>query len=361
MTVKTHPAVADYLARTKAALADLPAGEVEEIVDDIGPHLSEVAAELGEEVSVEALSQRLGTPEQYAAELRAAAGYPPAAPGPPAGSRRPAVATARFALWALVLGVLIAFFAGLAFAVLGRSIASLLLLALPLFVAIVLVFTDTVRPSDVDELPESRAGRRAGRRLVKVFPDAMVDYLRALRPAWWGLRVLVVGGVTLVAGVAGGPVYLVPVGAVLVVLLMFGKRARTDRRYRWVVAPANFFAAGLVLTLLAALIAYLTGPRWENLPGEVYAPSMPSNFYGFGPNGQPLPEFYLYDQDGRPVYVFHTSCGRYDAGNAETNRFPQPRVEFDPRTGDCVERTDVPFVIAVPTSAPTTTPPPPSK
>jgi uncharacterized membrane protein len=72
MTTRTHPAVDEYLARTQAALSDLPASQVEEIVEDIGPHLSETTGELGSGVTVAALTERLGTPEQYASELRAA-------------------------------------------------------------------------------------------------------------------------------------------------------------------------------------------------------------------------------------------------------------------------------------------------
>jgi hypothetical protein len=39
MTTTTHPAVAEYVGRIQAALADLPEAEVEEIVEDIGQHL----------------------------------------------------------------------------------------------------------------------------------------------------------------------------------------------------------------------------------------------------------------------------------------------------------------------------------
>src|SRR5689334_3464157 len=99
MSAPTNTAVSEYLNRTQAALADLPAAEVEEILEDIGPHLAEVADELGEGVSVETLIERLGTPEDYASELRTAAGYPPAETTPkPAG-----VLLSRLALWLLTL------------------------------------------------------------------------------------------------------------------------------------------------------------------------------------------------------------------------------------------------------------------
>ena len=54
--------------------SDLPPGELEDVLDDVTGHLSEVACEFGEEPTLAALQERLGTPRQYAAELRTAAG-----------------------------------------------------------------------------------------------------------------------------------------------------------------------------------------------------------------------------------------------------------------------------------------------
>ncbi|MGC4838616.1 HAAS signaling domain-containing protein [Micromonospora vinacea] len=72
MTV-TEQEITDYVARVRAALADLPTGQRDELTEDLADHLTEVAAE-----SEGTLLERLGEPETYAAELRAAAG---AAPG----------------------------------------------------------------------------------------------------------------------------------------------------------------------------------------------------------------------------------------------------------------------------------------
>ncbi|MEW2441997.1 HAAS signaling domain-containing protein [Micromonospora marina] len=68
MTV-TGQEITDYVDRVRAALADLPPRVRDELTEDLPEHLAEVAAE-GEG----ALVDRLGTPEAYAAELRAAAG-----------------------------------------------------------------------------------------------------------------------------------------------------------------------------------------------------------------------------------------------------------------------------------------------
>ncbi|WBC03938.1 hypothetical protein [Micromonospora sp. WMMA1976] len=68
MTV-TGQEITDYVDRVRAALADLPPVVRDELTEDLPEHLAEVAAE-----GDGALVDRLGTPEAYAAELRAAAG-----------------------------------------------------------------------------------------------------------------------------------------------------------------------------------------------------------------------------------------------------------------------------------------------
>ncbi|MFG2053558.1 HAAS signaling domain-containing protein [Micromonospora sp. NPDC048930] len=68
MTV-TGQEIADYVDRVRAALADLPPAVRDELTEDLPEHLAEVAAETDG-----TLVDRLGEPEAYAAELRAAAG-----------------------------------------------------------------------------------------------------------------------------------------------------------------------------------------------------------------------------------------------------------------------------------------------
>jgi hypothetical protein len=70
------PEVTVYLAAVRAALADLPEEEREDLLTDVRASLVEAAAESGGN-----LAARVGPPEEFAAELRAAAGlHPPAAP-----------------------------------------------------------------------------------------------------------------------------------------------------------------------------------------------------------------------------------------------------------------------------------------
>lgn len=68
--------VATYLAQVRAELNDLPPGELEDVLDDVTGHLTEVAAEFEDEPTAASLQDRLGTPREYADELRTAAGYP---------------------------------------------------------------------------------------------------------------------------------------------------------------------------------------------------------------------------------------------------------------------------------------------
>lgn len=71
----------DYLEGVAAQLADLPDEDRADLLDELASHLDELAAE-----SDAPLATRLGTPADYAAELRASAGLPPARSPGRAGS-----------------------------------------------------------------------------------------------------------------------------------------------------------------------------------------------------------------------------------------------------------------------------------
>jgi hypothetical protein len=70
-----------YASAVRAALADLPAEHREVLLEDLEDHLAEIAAE-----SDGSLEERLGNPEAYAAELRAAYGIAEARPAAPSSS-----------------------------------------------------------------------------------------------------------------------------------------------------------------------------------------------------------------------------------------------------------------------------------
>ncbi|MGY2127673.1 HAAS signaling domain-containing protein [Blastococcus sp. SYSU DS0617] len=72
-----------YARQVRAALADVPAERLAELLEDLEEHLVEVAAEGGEPLAL-----RLGPPAEYAAELRRAAGL--AEPSEPVEHAAPA-------------------------------------------------------------------------------------------------------------------------------------------------------------------------------------------------------------------------------------------------------------------------------
>src|SRR5262245_27801142 len=75
-TAPAESQISDYLGRVRAALADLPTDARDELIEDLPDHLAEVLAE-----DAGTLTERLGEPEAYAAELRAAAGMAAAGVG----------------------------------------------------------------------------------------------------------------------------------------------------------------------------------------------------------------------------------------------------------------------------------------
>jgi hypothetical protein len=68
VTTTTTADVDGYAARVRAALADLPAPDRDDLLADLADHLAEVAAD--------GRLAELGDPEAYAAELRSSAGLP---------------------------------------------------------------------------------------------------------------------------------------------------------------------------------------------------------------------------------------------------------------------------------------------
>jgi hypothetical protein len=72
-----------YVFAVRAALGDLPESLRDELLEDLPEHLAEVLAD-GEG----SLTERLGSPEAYAADLRATAGFVGGFPDPPTRIRR---------------------------------------------------------------------------------------------------------------------------------------------------------------------------------------------------------------------------------------------------------------------------------
>ncbi|MGQ0841635.1 DUF1700 domain-containing protein [Actinokineospora sp.] len=352
--IDTRPELADYLRRVRAALADLPPEELAEVMEDVEPHVTEV---FGEADTPEEVTTRLGTPEDYAAELRAAGGYPP--PGTPVG--RPRAVRGRYVFWITALVIVVAALTGLSTVdgYTGEHFVFLALFTLAAIPALWLVFGGLVRRSDIATLPEYALFQRLGRSAVGVLPVKPVRYLRTLQPAWWLARIvlLALGFLAALDVRAAGLLVILGIAALL---LWCGAKVRTDRRLLMIVIPANAFAIGLGLALAAAAVSgvdrnpyYVTG---YSTSGLTYEGSRLSNVYAVGADGRPLTEFYLYDETGRPLNVYHPDCDRtrMPVEDEYRNRFPLPRVSYD--TGVCTELTDLPFVPLIPGPSAATTP-----
>lgn len=355
MSTDIRTEVQDYLNRMRAALADLPDAEVAEIMDDAGSHVVEVAAELGEEFSAEALATRLGTPEVYARELRVAAGYPMPTQTPAVAAAKPALA-ARFAFWSLVVGTAAAFAFGIGG---GEGAGLVFLLGLCVIAALVMLFREARLMGQVEELPENVALQSAFQQADQGGSGKVIGYFRGLQPAWWLLRALLIAVPSLF--ILGSSVFFVIGIALAALSLVAGPKAKTDRRWLWISLPATGFAIGVGLLLLGSLSSYRV-QRVFNVFGlsntaSYPAPeSRPSNIYVFDKDGKPVTDVYLYDENGDPINTPWHGCDGRDYNS--DNKYPKPKV-VDYGQGPCEESTGVPFVVPVPTrTTPSPTSPP---
>ncbi|MBE1497779.1 putative membrane protein [Amycolatopsis lexingtonensis] len=383
-------AVRVYLARVRTALADLPASEIEEILEDVRPHLAELEAELGEGARVEALIERLGTPESYAAELRAAGGYPPAGEGATqvlTTAATPSLAKPRIALWGLVLCAI-----GLALLAFGAAISVDpdvlvgMLLFLPVFlISFALLLRGGVEP--VLALPEVGWVRNTlakGREQEET--GKVLRWLGSMKPAWWVLCavVLLAFGVLLMMRQRSAVLmlpFLLVAGAGIV---WAGPRVRGDRRLLWLAVPVSAFVIGGALGGFGAAVDLISNRYSPSQSASYYAPSSDrygneqltyggreiENVYAFDAEGKPLTEVYLYDDQGRPLALTRYGCERSSGTKekiGEDNRFPRPNIEqgVTDREGNfngyngyrsaCREDAGVPFSAAIPK---VTVPPP---
>lgn len=349
MTAPNPIVVREYLARVRTALADLPSGELDEVLDDVRPHLAEIAVELGDGAKLAAMIERLGTPESYAAELRAAGDYPPPAPVQEAAtSGKAGTFLLRIAVWSVPLCALLAFVA--AFALLDyRNDAPLDVLFL--FVTPILawaVWYVTRRGIDAaGELVEVRKLRALATSTGDGALAKTVGYLRSLMPAWWliaGLTIAVVA-VVMLRWMHMSLFALLLLGAMVPVVVWAGPRASVDRRWLWAVVPLSAFALGSGIGLVNGAVGQLSNqdyayagyggypqdPSYED--GLRYSGRSVHNIYAFDAKGRPLSEVYLFDQAGRPIELPRQECDpsgheKYREGDSD-NVFPHPSIEIN--------------------------------
>ena len=362
--------VEEYLAGVRAALADLPAPEVSEIVDDVRAHLADLAADLDGEPDLAAFTARLGTPAAYAAELRAAAGYPPA-PAPVVQERR-STAAPRAAL----VGMLGSTFCIVVGALAGAA-ALVLLGVLVAALALPLAARDGAQVPRVAALPEVR-GFVSARPADGTPARRVTDFVASLQPGWWAVRALAAAAVVLQV-LGGGADEAVLLLALLAIPLSVwvGRRTRRDRRWLWVVVPLNGLAA-------VALLAFLDGSSWDTSSSAQYVSAPRPGLWQDSEReirdirpvdsaGNPLTGVYLFDQDGRPIDASSSwgceldrpsraasgggSGGRSDDGSdIDASPYPRGTVDVDPTTGQCVRTPPGPLVVALPSATPTPAP-----
>lgn len=252
MSTRTDTGVEDYLTQLRQELADLPADEVDEIVEDLEPQLTEIAA-LGDGLSAAALADRLGTPAEYARELRSAAGLDEP------GARRPSTWLPRTVLCVLVAGTIAIGYGGY---LSGRLVSSDARYVLPFFALALAVagFEVTRSRPAIAALPEARwaSSLLTSRENVR----HVVGYLASLRPGWFLAKtVLVWLGVLWLFRALGWWDAWPEVNATIAaaITLAASHRTLTDRRWLWLSLPLTGWAIGVAVKMTDLLPQILSG------------------------------------------------------------------------------------------------------
>lgn len=248
--------IENYAAAVRTALADLPEATRNELLEDLTDHLTEVAAEQDGGT----LLERLGAPEQYAAELRATL---------PGGG-----VTATQRRWSATFGKL------------------------------------RTRLTRVD----ARLGRIVGF-------GQFSEYAKLLRPAWWIVRgyvaaqifVHLVGRETsreLMPSLDGNGFvgFLLMVGAIIGSIWL-GRRSTGFRIW-----PRRFVAASSIVIAFVGLVSFFeVNDSLQNGPMVVYQTSGSplenvEDIYAYDEQGNLLTGVRLFDQFGNPIMVGYSRC-----------------------------------------------------
>jgi hypothetical protein len=255
VSTRTDTGVEDYLTQLRQELADLPAEEVDEIVEDLEPQLTEIAA-LGDGLSAAALADRLGTPAEYARELRSAAGLDEP------GGRRPSTWLPRTVLGVLTAGTIALGYGGYLSGRLASSDARYVLPFFGLALAVAAFEATRRRPAmtEVAALPELRwassllTSRENARRAV--------GYLVSLRPGWFLAKTVLVwlGVLWLFRGLGWWDAWPeVNATIAAAITLAASHRTVTDRRWLWLSVPLTGWAIGVAVKMTDLLPQILSG------------------------------------------------------------------------------------------------------
>ena len=308
--------VATYAASVRAALSDLPPDQAEILLEDLEDHLREVASEAGGP-----LTERLGPPEQYAQELRAA--YGDARPG---GKRPdPALRDLRRAIDRMTTSGWY------------RQVRAFLPELRPAWwvlraYLVVLVLTAAFsRNYNLHPIPNPFSSR--------------------------GLLEIVAAAIAIVLSVR------------------LGRRNRQLAKGRRMLAIAANIAIALVavpvLARMGTFPSYAmleTGGSGQSMQGQpLYMPNgAVTNIYPYSRDGKPLTDVLLYDQDGRPLTIgpkigdVTTDYPTGADGQPITNAYPLRQRHFygDPVAAPRVALPPWPSAspMASPTASPTSSP-----
>ncbi|MFG2047099.1 HAAS signaling domain-containing protein [Micromonospora sp. NPDC048935] len=309
MTV-TEQEITDYVARVRAALADLPATQRDELTEDLADHLTEVAAE-----AEGTLVERLGEPETYAAELRAAAG---AAPG--GGGRN-----------------------------LDQRVAAAL-----------------VRVRSRLRAVDTQFGPPLG------YAHAS-DFLRLLRPGWWVLRGYLAAMLVTVIS-TGGSFGLLPrfggellAGLIMLVgfvLASIWLGRRSAQLTRW---PRSAVQVGSAVLVVFALVG-LVDAEGRHANDYYYDQTSVDSQYSrvrdvfvYDSEGRLVENARLFDQDGNPIRLGYPDCASSvnDYGAPLLRPYPYcvGRAPFGPRAPAGSDPIPTPPASSSPPAEPTSTPP----
>ena len=274
MNSTTTDEISTYVEAVRAALADLPEATREELLEDLPEHLAEIRAE-----DTVTLTDRLGTPEAYASELRAAAGFVGGFPDPPQSGRVPLSEV--------------------------RDNALLLL----------------------------------GRADLKIGP--LIGYARAseflvlLRPAWWVLRGYLVamalaylldessGGLGLLPRIGGSDLL-----ALLLLAVCIGGSIVLGRRgtelTKW---PRYGLYSATTFLVIFALVGFSTADSSVRDPGYSDVGSYQSNplseindVFVYDAQGRLVEDARLFDQNGQPIQLGGGWCDDPNTGESWHSR-----------------------------------------
>lgn len=364
--------VATYLAQVRAELSDLPPGELADVLDDVSGHLTEVAAEFEDELTADSLQERLGTPREYADELRTAAGYPPRSATP---KEKTGGETAL--RWGIVAAIVGPFFVVIGLA--NGTEETLFFGVIGLFALFGAAYLGVraLHGSRPEVVLETRRGQQAAESIRgaidQVPPNVRHELVTIGQPVWWVARGIVGGGAIFALSGASA-VTVVGALAGAAVSVWIGRKTQQDRRWLWYVVPLNVIAAIIVPIWLAfSFVGGTSSGVFGN--GDDYSTSSASyrdsglwldgsqvdNIYPFDEQGRQL-KVRLYDQTGNPISLPARDCQvTSPEGNpdAVSNTFPH-RTITEGSIGDaegCKESDKAPFV---PPPAPGTTPNTPS-